>query len=98
MIIFKTKHHPDISMFDQSALSLIRLMGHSETVPGALTDEEVEQAYQTLKAALSSQAAQSGNSWDDNSVSLSHRGAPLLELLETAMRENEHVIWEKSLL
>lgn len=98
MIIFKTKHHADVMMFDQPALSLIRLMGRSETLPGALNPDEVETAFNRLKQALNTASAQSGNSWDDNSVSLSHRGTPLLELLQNAIQENEHVIWDKSLI
>ena len=98
MIIFKTKHHADIEMFDAPALNLIKLMGHTGTVPGALNPDEVKHALTTLKKALNTASAQSGDSWDDDSVSLSHRGAPLLELLQNAIDEEEHVIWEKSLL
>ena len=98
MIIFKTKHHADVTMFDKHALNLIRLMGHSETVPGALNADEVETAFKTLKQALSTSSAQSGDSWEEDSVSLSHRGRPLLDLLQNAIQENEHVIWENSLL
>jgi len=98
MIIFKTKYHADVEMFDAPALNLIRLMGRSDTVPGALNPDEVELALETLKKALSTASAKSGDSWDDDSVSLSHRGAPLLELLQNALQEEEHVIWEKSLL
>ena len=97
MIIFKTKHHADVMMLDQVAHTMIRLMGHSDVVPGALTEEELEHAYQNLSAAMKTNSAQSGDSWDNDSVSVAHRGSPLLELLETAIRENEHVIWEKSL-
>ncbi|MBO1924930.1 DUF1840 domain-containing protein [Thiomicrorhabdus sp. 6S3-12] len=97
MIVFKTKDYPDVAYFDQVALNLISLMGHSETVPGALTDNEIEQAFNHLKNAISSPSAQSGDSWDDDSVSMSHRAGPLLDLLQTAMRNNEYVIWEKTL-
>lgn len=98
MIIFKTKHHADVEMFDAPALSLIKAMGHSGSVPGALNPDEVGTALETLKTALRKASAQSGDSWDDDSVSLSHRGTPLVELLKKALDEEEHVIWEKSLL
>ncbi|MEA1990471.1 MAG: DUF1840 domain-containing protein [Pseudomonadota bacterium] len=97
MIVFQTKHHADITMFDNVALKLIKQMGHSETVPGAFTEEEVEQALDNLKQAISKPSAQSGDSWDDDSVSLAHRAKPLIDLLETAKQNQEHVIWEKSL-
>lgn len=97
MIIFKTKHHADVVMFDNVALNLVAFMGHTKTVPGALTAEEIDQAIQNLNKAISSPSAQSGDSWDDDSVSLSHRGKPLLELLQSAKQHQEHVIWEASL-
>ena len=101
MIIFKTKHHADVEMFDAPALSLIKSMGRSDSIPGALNPDEVEQALQSLKTALNKASARNssaGDCWDDDSVSLSHRGAPLVELLENALKEEEHVIWEKSLI
>lgn len=98
MIIFKTKYHADVMMYDQPALNLIRLMRRSETLPGALNADEVQNAFDRLKQALNTASAKSGDSWDDDSVSLSHRGTPLLELLQNAIQENEHVIWDKSLI
>lgn len=97
MIFFQTKHHADVSMFDNVALKLIGLMGHSASVPGALTEEEVGQALNKLSEAVTSPAAQSGDDWEDDSVSLAHRAQPLLELLDAAHRNHDHVIWEKSL-
>lgn len=98
MIVFKTKHHADVTMFEQHALNLIGLMGRSETVPGALNADEVQAALNTLRKALSTASAKTGDSWDDDSVSLSHRGRPLLDLLQNAVQENEHVIWENTLV
>lgn len=97
MIVFKTKHHANVSMFENMALKLIGLMGHSASVPGALTEEEVEQAFDKLREAVSGPAAQSGDDWEDDSVSLSHRAQPLLDLLDAAIQNHDHVIWEKSL-
>ncbi|BBP45822.1 hypothetical protein THMIRHAS_11950 [Thiosulfatimonas sediminis] len=98
MIVFKTKDHPDVKMFDQIALHLIALMGRSDSVPSALADDEVEMAFHKLRKALSSASAQSGDNWDDDALSMSHRGQPLLDLLEAAMQNHEYVIWEKTLL
>ena len=97
MIVFKTKKHANVVMFEQVALNLIGLMQHSKTVPGALTEEEIEQAINNLRKAMSSPSAQTGDNWDDDSVSLSHRAQPLLDLLENAHQNKQHVIWEKSL-
>lgn len=97
MIVFQTKHHADVSMFDHVALQLIGLMGHSGSVPGALTEEEVAGAFENLNDAVNRPSAQSGDSWDDDSVSLAHRAQPVLDLLDAAKKHHNHVIWEKSL-
>ena len=97
MIVFKTKQHADVVMFEQTALKLIGLMKHSKTVPGALTEEDFEYAINNLRKAISNPSAQTGDNWDDDSVSLSHRAKPLLDLLESAQQHKQHVIWEKSL-
>lgn len=97
MIHFKTKHHADVSFFDDVALHLIRLMGHTETVPSALTEPELEPAIKHLTQAINTPNAQSGDDWDNDSVSLSHRASPLLALLNNAHQHGEHVFWEQSL-
>lgn len=98
MIIFKSKHHPDIQMFDQIALNLLGAMGHSQSVPGALSAEEIPQAIVNLKKATGQTVAKSGDNWEEDTVSLSHRASPLLTLLETANKHQDHVLWEASLL
>jgi|ACQI01.1.fsa_nt_gi ATP-dependent protease HslVU (ClpYQ) peptidase subunit len=96
MINFQTKHHADVMMFDKVALKLIHLMGHSGTVPSAFSSaEEIEAALNKLKSAVSTPSAQSGDDWDDDKVSLAHRAKPLLELLETAHKYEEHVFWDR---
>ncbi|MBE0493635.1 MAG: DUF1840 domain-containing protein [Thiomicrospira sp.] len=97
MIHFQTKNHADVSMFDHVALKLIGLMGHSGSVPGALTEDEIEPALKKLSDAVTNPSAQSGEDWDDDSVSLAHRAQPLLDLLNAAKNGHNHVIWEKTL-
>lgn len=97
MIIFKTKHHADVVMFDQVALNLIGLMGHSKNVPGALVEEELNTALENLNNALTKSRTANRDSWDDDNVSIANRAKPLLDLLATAINNQEHVIWEKSL-
>jgi hypothetical protein len=96
MITFKTQYHADVMMFDGIAIKLIKLMGHSGTVPSALNPDDVSEALNKLQTAIAKPSPQSGDSWDDDSVSLAHRAAPLLDLLTTAAENEEHVIWEKS--
>ena len=94
MITFQTKHHADVMMFDKVALKMLQHMGHSGTVPGAFAPDNIEAALIKLKRAASTPSAESGDDWDENTVSLAHRATPLIDLLETALRAQEHVIWD----
>jgi hypothetical protein len=102
LITFKTPVHADITMFGDVAKALIRMMGHSGTVPGALLAADVPAALQRLKSAVDSNPDApldpERNDRDDEaraqSVSLKHRALPLIELLEAAAREEKNVMWD----
>lgn len=95
MVKFITKHHADIDMFDSIAEKLLKLMGHSGTVPGALAADEVAGALENLEKAINTPQAAAGDNWDSGSVSLKHRALPLIGLLQAALTSEEHIIWEK---
>ncbi len=44
IVTFRYKAHADIMMFGDNAIQLIKLMGHSGTVPGTLLAAEVPAA------------------------------------------------------
>jgi hypothetical protein len=102
LITFKTPVHADITMFGDVAKALIKMMGHSGTVPGAILADDVPMALENLRAAVKhTPDAPLNPHRDDNdetppseSVSLSHRALPLLELLEAAAREGKNVMWD----
>ena len=48
IVTFRSKAHADIMMFGDIAISVLKLMGHSGTVPGALLAEEVPTALDHL--------------------------------------------------
>ena len=52
LVTFKTQAYSDITMFGSAAQSLLKLMGLSGHVPGALMAEDVPEALQKLKDAL----------------------------------------------
>ncbi len=84
-------------MFGDVALSLLKMMGHSGTVPGALSAEEVPGALQRLREALNRLGRQENDNDDDEeepSVSLAHRALPLIQLLEAAALAQTHVMWD----
>jgi len=100
LVTFTCKAYADITMFGDVALSMLKMMGHSETVPGAILAEDVPAALDRLKRAIEAAPArnESREAQDDDSdeppVSLAHRALPLIELLAAAARENCDVMWK----
>lgn len=95
MIRFKSQHQADVMMFDEVAEHFISLMGHSVTVPSALSVEELEAALQNLRSALRNQGTDSGD-WESGEVSLPLRAQPLVKMLEQALLNQTYVLWERS--
>ncbi len=102
LITFKTPAYADITMFGDVAVALIKMMGHSGNVPGALLAEDIPAALERLKSAVAAnphapldprQADEDEAERRDHSVTLSHRAMPLIALLEAAARDGENVIW-----
>jgi hypothetical protein len=106
LITFRTNAYADITMFGEVALTLIRLMGHSGSVPGAILAEDVPAALTRLRAAAAAnpdapapgpmtgpQPGHGGDA-DEPPVTLSHRALPLIALLEAAVRDGCHVMWD----
>jgi hypothetical protein len=102
LVTFTCKAYADITMFGDVALAMLKMMGHSETVPGAILAEDVPAALERLKRAIdaveATPAQRVSRPQDDDSdeqpVSLAHRALPLIELLAAAARENCDVMWK----
>jgi hypothetical protein len=102
LITFKTEAYANITMFGDVAVALLKLMGHSATVPGALMPEDILDALERLKAGVAANPDATldpkDNKNDDEDgrphVSLANRALPLIELLEAAQADNKHVMWE----
>lgn len=110
LIKFKTDAYADITMFGDVAKQLLKMMGHSGTVPSAILADDVPAALSRLKHAVeggkdsaSANAAASADKGfseeadpdDDQAVSLAYRAIPLIELLTAAARKKRDVMWEK---
>lgn len=90
----------DITMFGDVALTMLKMMGHSATVPGAILAADVPMALSRLKAALdaenASPAVEDENEEEEPVVSMADRGIPLINLLSAAAKEGSNVMWDKS--
>ena len=64
LLVFKSDAYADIIMFGDVAQQLLKMMGHSGTVPSAIQADDVPAALERLKRSLEvgkiSGAAQSG--------------------------------------
>ena len=107
LVTFRSEAYSNITMFGDVAIKLLKLMGHSGTVPGAIMAEDVPAALERLKAAIEAAKAapkaesaedKQDKNWKDDKdrdVSLVHRALPLLELLEASAKEECNVMWDK---
>jgi hypothetical protein len=104
LVTFSTKVSADITMFGDVAVDLLKLMGQTGVVPGALLGADTPLALERLKQAVAIVGARpAGNppSTDDEQdgepavplVSLRQRAVPLIGLLEAAAAEKADVTW-----
>ena len=102
LVTFSTPVYANITMFGDVATQLLKLMGHSGTVPGALLAADVTPALERLQAGVKMQTASSGSKEPageedgEEAVSLSHRALPLVELLAAAAKANRDVMWDRN--
>ena len=99
LITFKTDAHASITMFGDVALTMLKMMGHSATVPGAILAADVPVALSRLTAAIEAEKASSpvdNKDSDEPAVSLAHRGMPLVDLLTAAAAEGSNVMWDEA--
>jgi len=54
LVTFSTDAYANITMFGNHALDMLKMMGHSGTVPNAIKAEDVPQALSRLKADFES--------------------------------------------
>lgn len=96
LVTFTTKTYADITMFGDIAQTLLRMMGHSTTVPGAILAADVPAALTRLKVAIDTVTASPPAPDDDEEepvVSIAHRALPLIELLDAAVKADANVMW-----
>lgn len=105
LVTFSCPAYADITMFGEAAVQLLKMMGHSGTVPSALLAEDVQAALERLTAAVeevrNSQgpevSASDGEDEDgEPTISLSHRALPLIDLLKAAAKAKCNVMWDSN--
>ena len=100
-----------IVMQGEAAVALIRLGGHSGTVPSAVLAADLPGFLAKLQAGLELQGDQvsprppvkePGGSWADEEepaerpIKLRLRAVPLLDMLDTAIQQQSDLLWERA--
>ncbi|HTP95237.1 MAG TPA: DUF1840 domain-containing protein [Burkholderiales bacterium] len=98
MITFRSKAAGPVSMFGDVAVTLLKLMGQSGQVPGALLAADIAPALARLRQGLSGGAApataDAKGEDEPPPVTLRQRAYPLIELLSAAADKGHDVSWE----
>jgi len=110
LVTFKTSAYSDITLFGGAAVSLLKLMGQSGNVPGAILAADIPEALETLHQGLeklsqsedpgetNARGSSADDGWGDSDdappVALQTRAGPLISLLEAAQAATENVQWD----
>jgi hypothetical protein len=97
LVTFSADAYSDITLFGDVALTMLKMMGHSATVPGAILAVDVPEALRRLTAAIDEQKASlpvEDKDADELEVSMAHRALPLILLLTAAAKAKCDVMWK----
>ena len=97
LVTFTTDAYADITMFGDVALTMLKMMGHSATVPGAILAADVPEALRKLTLAVEAENTLPPVEEDEDNepaVSLANRALPLINLLTAAAKAGTNVMWE----
>lgn len=97
-----------LTMHGDAAITLLRAMGHSGTVPGAILAADLPAALASLRKTLETQAdspspapAETKVADDEERenapppVTLRMRAIPLVEMVENAIARGSDLMWER---
>ena len=111
MLVKFSTRFGQLVMQGEPAVALIRLGGHSGTVPSAVLAAELPGFLAKLRAGLELQGDQvsppapiqkTGGTWEDDQeprerpIKLRLRAVPLLDMLDTAIKQQSDLLWEKA--
>lgn len=89
-------------MLADDAKQLLRMMGHSGTIPGAILAADVPAALERLERSLRTGVPVTGSATEaaegehEAPVSLKNRAFPLLEMLRHARDRQCNIMWDRA--
>jgi hypothetical protein len=107
MLVRFSTRHGQLTMFGDAATSLLKLLGHSATIPGAILAADLPAALASLRSGLDRQGdtpvpepgAEAASTLDEDTpppITLRTRAVPLIDLIETAIVRGADLMWERS--
>jgi len=102
LVIFKSEAHGDITMFGDVAQRLLKMMGQSGVIPGAIYAEDIPAVLERLQNVINQErdtastdafAAMEDNEQDEPKVDIAIRAFPLVEMLKAAANADCNVMW-----
>jgi hypothetical protein len=87
-----------LTTFGDVAVRLLKMMGQSGSVPGAILAQDIPAAVGKLRTAVGADRepdSPENNDDEEPKVNLRQRAFPLIELLERAAQTGADVIWEE---
>jgi len=97
LVTFTTDAYADITMFGDVSLALLKMMGHSASVPGAILAADVPAVLSRLTAAINAENTAppvADKDADEPGVSMAKRALPLIHLLTAAAKARTDVMWK----
>ncbi len=98
LITFRSKASSNITLFGDTAKCLLKMMGHSGTLPGSLLSPDIPAVLKRLNQALEAAPADPHQDTErpegELPVSLRLRAFPLIELLTAAAQQDCSVTWD----
>lgn len=105
LVTFKCNVSGEFTMLGDMAHHFLKMMGHSGTIPGAISADDIPAALEKLKNAVDAEKKteisekENATEDDDNDeprISVTVRAYPLIEMLTAAARSNSDVMWYKN--
>lgn len=103
LFTFKSAASADLIMHEMSGKKILAVLGkHPDDTRGIITVEQLPGAISTLQTAIAVDKAkvpetipsQRNNEGDDElAVSLAQRALPFIEMLESAVKAGEPIVW-----
>lgn len=97
LVTFTTDAFADITLFGDVALAMLKMMGHSANVPGAILAADVPAALSQLTAAIHADTTPppvTDKDAEEPVVSMANRALPLIDLLTAAAKAKSDVMWK----